>query len=120
MELYSVTAEQFDQQRKVSQEQTAQVHEQLKKADPDFDPDSLPATGWSEIVGERKLLQAQFADFGLGDMSVGLLQFADETYEVGVGECLRPYRQLYLGTDLEQASEKFVLYVASFFDEDEE
>lgn len=73
--------------------------------------------GWKEVIGERKMYDAIVADYGMGDAQVVLMTFKGEptvdengkstwtpTYEVGTGECMRPYLQHYVGNDLEEAT----------------
>lgn len=66
---------------------------------------------WLEVIGDRKFKCGVIADFGLGDAVVAFLEFEDDTFEVGHGECMRPYQQIYLGSDRGEASSKFVKYV---------
>ena len=67
---------------------------------------------WFEIVGDRRLISGTFADFGMAEECIWLLEFVSETcsptYEVGIGECLRPYIQLYVGDNSEAASKIFI------------
>jgi hypothetical protein len=76
------------------------------------------AKEWDRVVGNRNVRAAVFVDLGLGDACLGFFEFADDTFEVGVGEAGRPYRQCYLGTDHGEASVKFVREVAGFLEED--
>ena len=67
---------------------------------------------WFEIVGERRLVSGTFVGFGMAEECIGLLEFVSEicspTFEVGVGESLRPYIQLYLGDNGVIASKIFI------------
>ena len=74
------------------------------------------APAWVEVVGDRDFESATFADFGLGDVCLGMLHFRDGSYEVGQGEALRPYIQHYAGSDAEEASQKFIEKLAQSSD----
>ena len=67
---------------------------------------------WFEIVGERRFVSGTFVGFGMAEECIGLLEFVSETcsptFEVGVGECLRPYRLLYKGDNGVTASKIFI------------
>jgi hypothetical protein len=67
---------------------------------------------WNEeVVADRKFISGTFAEFGMAEECVGFLELGSKdklTYEVGVGECLRPYRQVYLGEDIGIASKTFI------------
>lgn len=69
---------------------------------------------WAHVVGDRNLTEMICADFGLGDCCLALMTFnvgpADDPseiqhFEVGLGESMRPYAQLYTGADAEKAGE---------------
>jgi len=62
---------------------------------------------WKEIVDKREFTSGTFANFGLAEECIGLLEFKD-SFEVGLGECLRPYIQLYIGEDASMASKIFI------------
>jgi hypothetical protein len=66
-----------------------------------------PASAWADVIAGRDLRQATAAEFDLAEETIALLEFTDGTYEVGVGECLRPYCQVYAGADRDQAGEEF-------------
>ena len=67
---------------------------------------------WFEIVGERRFVSGTFVGFGMAEECIGLLEFVSETcsptFEVGVGECLRPYILLYKGDNGATASKIFI------------
>jgi hypothetical protein len=65
--------------------------------------DELEGGAWANVVGERKLKKATFAEFGFAEEVIALLKFEDGSFEVGIGESLRPYQQLYEGDDPEAA-----------------
>lgn len=58
---------------------------------------------WLAVIGGRRLVSASFCEFGPAEETVGLLAFADGTYEVGVGESLRPYARVALTDDRREA-----------------
>lgn len=65
-----------------------------------------------EVVADRDFISGTFADFGMAEECIGILELKDEDdktiYEVGVGESLRPYNQLYIGSSCEMASKTFI------------
>jgi hypothetical protein len=63
--------------------------------------------GWAEVVGDQKVIQAAFCEFGFAEESIGVLFFESGKCVVGVGECLRPYYEVYTGTDQKEAFEAF-------------
>jgi len=67
---------------------------------------------WMEIVGNRRLVSGIFVGFGFAEECIGLLEFVSETcsptFEVGIGESLRPYLQLYVGDNGTIASKTFI------------
>jgi len=81
-------------------------------------PDFEIGPEWGEVVGTRRLKSVIAVEYGLAEETIALLTFephveggpADEpeTYEVGIGECLRPYSRLYEGTSLEDATFAFL------------
>ena len=72
------------------------------------------SSGWQAIVNNRtkEFICGTFVDFGFAEECIGLLEFkkseTESIYEIGVGECLRPYDQLYLGEDCNMASKIFI------------
>jgi len=71
-------------------------------------PEDLGEGSWSEVVGKRKLYAAIHVEFGLAEEVIGFLEFEDGTFEVGIGECLRPYDLRYAGKEREKASQAFI------------
>ncbi len=63
---------------------------------------------WADLIGDRILERAHFIDYGFAEECIGWLQFDDGTHEVGVGECVRGYHQLYAGDSYDAAEETFV------------
>jgi hypothetical protein len=59
-------------------------------------------------IREAKLKAIQGCSFDLAEETIGLLEYEDGVYEVGVGECLRPYTCLYSGEIAEKASDVFI------------
>ena len=81
---------------------------------------------WLEVIGDRPLLYAMVADFGLADAVVCLMCFGCEEmqldctmttviegYEVGHGESMRGYEKLYEGTSGEDATAAWLKEVAT-------
>ena len=64
--------------------------------------------GWSVIIDERELHSAIYVEYGIAEEVIALLEFKDGSFEVGIGECLRPYNELYSGEDREEASRIFL------------
>ncbi len=69
-----------------------------------------PAAGsaWEGIVGDRPLKVITVVEYGLAEEVIAMIEFQDGTFEVGIGESLRPYDLLYQGCDLELASRAFL------------
>ena len=65
-------------------------------------------SSWSTIIGERELHSAIYVEYGIAEEVIALLEFKDGSFEVGIGECLRPYNKLYSGKDREKASRIFL------------
>ncbi len=63
---------------------------------------------WSEVIGERKLRTASFVEVAFAEEVIGFMEFKDGSFEVGIGESLRPYNQLYVGGDRYKASEVYL------------
>lgn len=66
---------------------------------------------WQEIVEGRELEQTIYCEFGFAEEVITLLAFKDGSFEVGIGESLRPYDQIYVGDDEERALTDFLLAV---------
>ena len=62
---------------------------------------------WAEVVGDRELESGYWAEYGFAEEVIGILHFKDGTFEVGIGEPLRPYQVLYAGSDFVAAQERF-------------
>jgi hypothetical protein len=62
---------------------------------------------WKAQVNFHGIKEGTFASFGLGEEVVGHLTMADGTFEVGIGEPMRPYIQLYTGDDEIKAADAF-------------
>jgi len=74
----------------------------------DIDRGNLSSSpGWGKVIGERKVVTAAACDAGFAEETILFLAFEDGTFEVGMGESLRPYNQVYKGSDEEVAVEKF-------------
>lgn len=71
--------------------------------------------GWDEIIGDRYLDRLVAGEFAMAEEVIGFLQFRTEpaTYEVGVGQAMRPYRCLYVGSDFTDALNMFWKAVAT-------
>ena len=65
---------------------------------------------WRELLIERNrgFDHIIYVEFGFAEEVIGMIHYMDGTYEVGIGESLRPYDLLYEGTDLEEATESFL------------
>lgn len=61
---------------------------------------------WASLR-EVPLKVLQGCSFGAAEEVIGLLEYEDGLFVVGIGECLRPFIQLYEGRDVEQASDAF-------------
>lgn len=66
------------------------------------------STGWREVANGRTIVKAAFLDFGFADQCTAYFEFSDGTFEVGIGEALRPYDQLYSGNDGNDAKAAFM------------
>jgi len=65
--------------------------------------------GFLEILeGGKKPVGASYVQFGLIEEAIVMIVFEDESFEVGVGEALRPYICIYRGSDELEASRLFV------------
>jgi hypothetical protein len=71
---------------------------------------------WAEVVGNRVVRSCAVVQYGPAEEVVAFFSFADGTFEVGIGEALRPYLQMYEGRDAFKATEVFlrVAYEHSF------
>ena len=65
--------------------------------------DHVNAGGDSNVV----LTRVHTCQFGAAEEVIALMFFSDHTFEVGQGESLRPYQQLYSGSDARRAFETF-------------
>lgn len=77
---------------------------------------------WLPIIGSRELVTCIMGDAGFVDAQIALLEFKDtqdeHSFEVGIGECMRPYVKLYEGDSLEAASKIWMTEVSKYFEED--
>jgi len=71
---------------------------------------------WQEVLGDRKLKVGVVADFGFADAQIAFMAFEDGSYEVGHGECLRPYWRHYSGSDEAEARGAWAQHVGRFSD----
>lgn len=62
---------------------------------------------WKEIVGKRDLTEAAYCAFGPAEEIICLMRFGDGSYEVGQGECVRPYIPHYKGPNFGLAQQEF-------------
>jgi hypothetical protein len=62
---------------------------------------------WASLRENAVPKRGTFCEFGFAEEVIGLLEYADGAYEVGIGESLRPYHRLYFGADMEVASRTF-------------
>jgi len=66
-------------------------------------PQDEMGPAWQGVLGDTTLKTCVAADFGFADAVICFMEFEDGDYEVGHGECLRPYDILYEGRDREEA-----------------
>jgi len=69
----------------------------IVQGDPDNDVE------WSYRTG-MKVRSLIGCTFEACEEVIGLIEYETGEFEVGIGECLRPYDELYFGKDLEKAS----------------
>ena len=62
---------------------------------------------WAEVANNRPILSVTAAEFGLAEEVISLMRFVNGTFEVGIGESLRPYQQLYTGPRKSHAEDIF-------------
>jgi len=62
--------------------------------------------GWLGI-NEEEPIESWSVSYGFADQVLALIVY-DDFVEVGIGECIRPYGQLYQGKDVEVAVDTFV------------
>ena len=70
---------------------------------------------WKEVFGDRKWEIIYHASCGMGDSQYAMIFFEDGTVEVGTGEALRPYTQLYIGKEAKVAWRVFVKALSTYF-----
>jgi len=63
--------------------------------------------GWKGIIEDRKVENILTVEFGFAEEVICLIEFTDGTFEVGVGESMRPYSQRYIGDSRGVASVTF-------------
>lgn len=63
---------------------------------------------WLEVAGNRSVERVIVCEFDAAEEVIGLLSFTGGTYEVGIGEALRGYEVLYLGTSDLMAFDKWL------------
>jgi hypothetical protein len=62
---------------------------------------------WKAQVNFHDIKEGTFVSFGTGEEVIGHLEMEDGTFEVGIGEALRPYIQLYNGDNAVLATDAF-------------
>jgi hypothetical protein len=73
----------------------------------------LPEGEWRELVDKcdgYEFKEGTFCEFELAEEVIGFLRFNTELgpqFEVGIGEALRPYIELYAGNDVAVATSVF-------------
>ena len=74
---------------------------------------------WLEIAEEHEsdLMKVYYVDRGFADACMALLEFSDGEFEVGVGEALRPYIELYQGKNKQEAHKAFRKKLAEWMEE---
>ena len=63
---------------------------------------------WKEVIGDRKLQSIILCEYGFAEEVIAMMEFVDGSFEVGIGESLRPYKRLYEGMELEEATKSFL------------
>jgi hypothetical protein len=71
---------------------------------------------WESLDKERTIETLQGVVFGLAEEVIGLVQYTDGTYRVGVGESLRPFYELYVGPSALEASSIFLRAILRHID----
>jgi hypothetical protein len=62
---------------------------------------------WSSVRPGEAIKALQGVSFGFAEEVLGLVEYTDGTFLVGIGESLRPFLELYRGSDAELASDIF-------------
>jgi len=75
-------------------------------SDPEWDEKIGPE--WVSVIGDRTVSMIHACEFGLAEETIACLIFDDGTCEVGIGECMRPYSRLYLGSDPKVGFRRFM------------
>src|SRR5580704_476893 len=82
------------------------------------DPKDSPE--WQSLR-DVPIKQLQGCSFGFAEEVIGLVEWEDGVFTVGIGESMRPYHPKYEGTDAEEASKAFVQQILELqYDESEE
>lgn len=63
------------------------------------------------MLRDKPITALQGCSFGFAEEIIGLIEYSDGTFLVGVGESMRPFILLYEGRDAEQASQIFFLEI---------
>jgi len=62
---------------------------------------------WQSVNPDKLIESLTTCEFELAEEVIGLVRYIDGTFEVGIGESLRPYSRLYSGAYRETANERF-------------
>jgi hypothetical protein len=68
---------------------------------------------WNSVRPERTIKALQGASFGFAEEIIGLIEYTDGSFLVGIGESMRPFIELYDGTSAEEASDAFIQALVS-------
>lgn len=73
-------------------------------------PSEEMGPSWRALIDERgkEFSRLIYLEYGFAEEVICMIYFLDGSFEVGVGESLRPYELLYAGNDLEEASRAFL------------
>lgn len=82
--------------------------------------DISKAGEWLTLHPEKEPISIIGCNFGFAEEVIGFVEYKDGSFEVGIGECLRPYDHLYAGEDDEAASKVFFEAILDTAYEEEE
>jgi hypothetical protein len=85
----------------------AHVHDEYCESPCHEETNAVLEGAWAEIVGDRKLTLLYAVEYGFAEETIAMMGFESGSYEVGIGESLRPYDRLYLGIWEHEAENRF-------------
>ena len=77
-----------------------------------FKPLDCPDSNWWNLDEKRTPVEGTVCEFGMAEEVIGWIKYSDGTHEVGVGECLRPYDEIYKGKNARLAKRLFYVTCA--------